>query len=568
MRLNNNNRRKGFRADPGFAIELKAHQFEHGEGLILEQLVDAGWGRLRGKVLANGRASLKLQGNYLDGEKSWTSSTKFPNLKGVSCDISLFTSGESYPLIRDKKILTKSVLADLREEAGVRVYLNAFRVFPMGERGDDWLSLDRDAAARKVTFSDVALNAVASHLGLDHRTPLLRPRNENLLGRVQIDDVADHELQIKMNREGFVETEGLHELIQFVRLAIEWMTIFYAQARNRYEREQVRKAKRAFEQELSAKEKRKLNQSGQSDLVTAETALDFLARRAIESKVTTETEAASEKRVVKLAEQVVETRIQELDSELGVLRTLASTAPLLFTFAHEVSALIGQLSSDALRIDSMAKSLPFDARIEANAIARSLRDTSKDFTQMSELFGIVTSIRQSKPIRHYAHKILQRVADSARFLTGGAGIDVRVRCSDVLKSPRMLEAELLSIVVNLFSNSIKSCLAAQQSDTRIQIIAHERSGNFVLEVLDRGVGLPEKYWKDVLEPFCSDPADRIYSRLEARIGNTTVSTLGRGSGLGLSIVNAICKDYGGSVAISKPNNWSLSVKAILPLITR
>ena len=76
------------------------------------------------------------------------------------------------------------MLSQLREEAGVRVYFEAFRVFPMGERGDDWLSLDRDAAARRGSFSHRGLSRIAAGLGLDSRTPLLRPRNENLLGRV------------------------------------------------------------------------------------------------------------------------------------------------------------------------------------------------------------------------------------------------------------------------------------------------------------------------------------------------------------------------------------------------
>ena len=221
-------RRDGFESDPGFGIELQAVQFEQGEGLVLEQLVDSGWGRLRGEVLTDGRASLTLEGNYLSGDKAWVSDATFPNLAGVSCDISLFTSGEAYPLVRNKRILTKAVLADLRPEAGVRVYYEAFRVFPMGERGDDWLGLDRDVAARRGSFSHSSLNDIASRLGLDSRTALLRPRNENLLGRVHIGGQHGRSLQIKMNREGFVETDSLQQLVEFVRLAIEWMTIYYA----------------------------------------------------------------------------------------------------------------------------------------------------------------------------------------------------------------------------------------------------------------------------------------------------------------------------------------------------
>ena len=557
-------RREGFQADPGFAIELRAGQFEQGEGLILEQLVDSGWGRLRGRVLADGRASLKLNGNYLSGEKTWTSDAKFPALAGVACDISHFASGEAYPLVRNKRILTKSVLAQLRQEAGVRVYYEAFRVFPMGEHLDDWLGLDRDAAARQGSFTHPMLKDISSRLGLDARTPLLRPRNENLLGRVHIDGDAGRALQIKMNREGFVETASLRELVDFVRLAIDWMTIYYAQARNRYERQKAEAAALEFTRERKATGKGQPSAEVESRSATVISALDFLAGRAVDA-LGAEPTGDSQKRAVQRAEQVVETRIQELDSEIGVLRTLASTAPLLFTFAHEVSALIGRLGSNALRLDAMAEHLPADEKSEALAIAESMRDTARNFTQMSELFGIITSARQSSPRRLYVHKLLTKVVAGAQFSTIEAGIGVEVRCHSELKSPRIREAEMVSIIVNLYSNAIKSCLAAHRRNMQIQISAHETADGFVLEVCDQGVGLAKKHWEEAFEPFCSDPADQIYSKLEARIGASTVSALGRGSGLGLPIVKGICNDYGGTVAFSKPEGWSLAVSVSLPL---
>ena len=212
----------------------------------------------------------------------------------------------------------------------------------MGERGDDWLGLDRDAAVRRGSFSHAALNSIASRLGLDSRTPLLRPRNENLLGRVEIGGKARETLQIKMNREGFVETNSLRELIQFLRLAIEWMTIYYAQARNRYEREKARSAEQRFVQEVEGAVGASEPKTSQGGVTVVRTALGLLAGRAEEALQWHEAPAA-DRHVVEQAEHVIQTRFRELDSEIAVLRTLASTAPLLFTFAHEVSALIGRL---------------------------------------------------------------------------------------------------------------------------------------------------------------------------------------------------------------------------------
>ena len=560
-------RRKEFTPDPGFAIELDAQQFNQGEGLILDQIVDAGWGRLRGQVLADGRASLKLEGNYLNGIKTWKSTKKFPSLSGVTCDISFFTSGESYELIRNKNILTKSVLGDLRDEAGVRVYYESFRVFPMGERGDDWLGLNRDAAARKSSFSSSGLNEIASRLGLDSRTALLRPRNENLLGRVEIKGKARHALQIKMNREGFVESASVRELISFLRLGVDWMTIYYAQARNRFDRQKAKLAAEDFLEELniSPKQVRRHDRRSISDTVTK--AIDFLTDRAVETH-RTKPLGVREKRTVARAEQVIETHLRELDSEIGVLRTLASTAPLLFTFSHEVGALIGRLRTDGLRIEALSNYLPREQVEEAEAIAASMRETADNFNLMSELFEVITSVRQSRPGRHDVKRELNKLVKGTKFTTDEAGIDVQVSCSETLKSPRMFKAEFLSIAVNLYSNAIKSCLASEKHDKAIRVLAREVNGRFLLTIQDRGVGLPKRYWNEVFEPFCSDPAEEIYSKLEANVGDATISALGRGAGLGLSIVKGICDDYGASISISEPNNWSFAIRASFPLEKR
>lgn len=557
-------RRKGFKVDRGFAIDLRADQFEYGEGLILDQLIDSGWGRLTGEVREDGCAEFRLRGNHLGGEKTWVSDNRFKSLVGVRCDISHFASGEAYELVRNKRILTKTVLGELRKEAGVRVYYESFRVFPMGERGDDWLGLERDAARRLGSFTFPALNEIASRLGLDGRTPLLRPRNENLVGKVFIGGEAGRGLQTKMNREGFVENESLRELVDFVRLAIEWMTVYYAQAKTRYEREKAKAAEREFVREVKGPDAPKDDSKGLSSSAVVVSALDFLAGRAADATLS-EPKGGSQKRAVERAERVIETRLEVLDSEISVLRTLASTAPLLFTFAHEVSALIGRLNSSALRIESMSESLSGKSdRDEVASIAESLRDTAQNFTQMSELFGVVTSARQSERRRVYVRKIANKIISGARFSTTEVGIQTNLKCEERLKSPSIYEAELVSILINLYSNSIKSCMAAQRKKAAIEIFVRKRRDQLVIEVRDKGVGLPRAYWDEVFEPFCSDPADRLYRKLESRIGKSTVSALGRGSGLGLSIVKGICDTYGGSVEISKPDGWSLSVSASIP----
>jgi len=78
----------------------------------------------------------------------------------------------------------------IKELSGVSVYRDGFRIFPYGERGDDWLELD----SRRVN------------------NPTLRFSNNQIIGAVHITRQLNPELRDKTNREGLIENSGYHEL--------------------------------------------------------------------------------------------------------------------------------------------------------------------------------------------------------------------------------------------------------------------------------------------------------------------------------------------------------------------
>jgi signal transduction histidine kinase len=92
--------------------------------------------------------------------------------------------------------------ADIRraldESAGVSVYRDGFRVFPYGERGNDWLGLDR----RRI------------------QNPTLRLSNNQVIGFVHITRKANPALQDQTNREGLMEGHALDDLRHLILSAI------------------------------------------------------------------------------------------------------------------------------------------------------------------------------------------------------------------------------------------------------------------------------------------------------------------------------------------------------------
>jgi len=550
--------RNGFKTDPGFKITINAEGFEQNPGDLLEQVVNAGWGRLHGSIDDDGCVKLNLSGKYLRDGREYISGPQYKNFKGLEFDISYLVGHESYSLNRDQRTLTRQVLANIREHCGVRVYMDHFRVFPYGEPGDDWLGLDKDYAVRKSSIDYDFVEAIAHSLTLSNRdVGLLRPRNENLLGRVFLTKYQPHELQVKINREGFVDTTAYNSLVDILRQAVEWMTVHYAYAKSEYDKRVADEAEEAFKESLRKEGKRP--PTGDED--SLKTALDLLTDSAVSAATAAGNEKAKE--TAQAAKKFIETKAESARNELSTLRALASTAPLLFTFSHEVSALIGRLDTHASSLRTIgSKIVDVVLKEKFLGIANELVDTRKNFEQLYSLFGLVAQTRRDKAKRHYAKRVLDKLVEGTRFSTTSSGIYVNVHCDSDIKTPPMQEAEFVSIVINLYTNAIKSTMANGGGKIRVQV--RETNSEFIVEVLDTGVGLAQKYWNEVVKPFVSDPANQIYRRLESRLGDSIVASLGRGTGLGLSIVKGIVDAHKGSLEFYKNDGWSLGIRVKLP----
>jgi signal transduction histidine kinase len=77
------------------------------------------------------------------------------------------------------------------------------------------------------------------------------------------------------------------------------------------------------------------------------------------------------------------------------------------------------------------------------------------------------------------------------------------------------------------------------------VAARREYGHAVLEVLDRGPGLPPGLADRLFEPY--------------------VSTKRRGSGLGLSLVRDIARQHGGTVTLEDREGGGACARLVLPL---
>jgi len=543
-------RRSGYKEDPGFGVRFDAPEFPAGQGVLLERFMEAGWGLLSGRVDKKGHAHLSLD-SKLVGKKEFTPDKTFELLSGLEWDIAFIPPVKEY--FRNPRTLTSGVAEMLRTYGGVRLYVDGFRIYPYGDPDDDWLGIDRDVARRKGSVESPLLQKIATSLKLNTSRALLNyPRHRNLIGRVYIGTHPNSPFVVKMDREGLLDNDAYRQLREFLRFSLDWMTLWYAAFLRRFHRER----RQAIEEEFRS-EAKKTNDG----VAIVNTALNLLVSKA----TTPPAEApASQKsaQLVNKARDVIEAKLTESDSELAVLRAVASTGPLMFAFAHEVKGVIGLLDTNAGQLEHLAARLPKSDRSNTLSLAKSLRDASFRFAQLTKLFGIFTSAQKLVKRRVPVKAAATQVVEGFGFILDEFKIHVDVDVDDALKTPSIIEAEFYSLVVNLLSNAVKASIAGKSEEIRLSAT---QSGAFVLKVLDKGVGLSKDRWEDVFEPLNPDPEDRIYKHLSTRLGDEELSTLGRGTGLGLSIVRGIAEAHGGRAEFTAPpKGWKTCVEIQLP----
>jgi len=531
--------------DPGVKVEFNAPDFSKGEGILVEQFMDAGWGRLGGKVDSQGRLNLTLNAKEI-GKVKYTYQSTFSKLKGVSFDVAYIPLNKEH--FRDTSTATHHSYELIKEQSGIRAYFEEFRVFPYGEPDDDWLGIEHDVARRLAAVDDEYLREFAKGLSVDpKRVLLLHPRNRNLIGKIST--YKSPHFDIKMDREGFMENEGLQDLRAAIRVSLNWMTIMYGVYQQILKKNKYEQVQKDFSNSIG-----KLDQPSETITSSALKLLTSSARMGTAKETKRPTEA------IRKAGELLKTKIEDTESELTILRMVASSAPMMFIFAHEVRGVINELETHATLIQRNLPAIA-DKKLsdELQLLAKDFTQSSKRLTDITKMFDIFSAPRDSKKNKFVLLKACKRVVDSFGFIANEFHIDVNTdSIGSRIKVGLILEAELYSVIVNLFSNAVKASIVSKHREIRFE--ANNTNGQIELKVLDKGVGLSKDNWEKVFSPMIRDPEDRIYKSLSAKIGDEQITTLGQGSGLGLGIVRSILKSNGSTISfVDPPKGWSTCV---------
>jgi signal transduction histidine kinase len=526
-----------------FKVVLEAPEFPSFAGDLGDRFLQYGLITLKGKLDEAGRASYELkvrgkkeverfspkdppkQSKASKGDKDDKPEVKpirFPLVGEASFEVVFFVYKSTF--FAGLPIKTRDAQARGREHGGVHIYVDRFRVPPYGDPGDDWLNLDEDRG-RRLDATPEELEEESTDI--PGRPMLLLPGNNQLFGSVHLSRELNESLQQTVNRERFIENAAFKELRTFVRLGINWMTVEYAA----YLAEQRKKTAKPTPEELLGKARDKFAQT-------------------IGDSALGDEERAEVLQAFDLAMHAVQTRQDELISELSMLRVLASTGTMIAVFEHQLLASLSGLRELAGRVEKLVKQAPPATRQKVADESDELKGWIRDLQHQADLIGLLVSKEaRARRRRVVVHDAVDSIAKSFGSFMDENAIQFKNAVPDTLKTPSIYPAEVTAILLNLFTNALKA--VQHVSTRRIEASAERRSGECVVRLSDTGVGADPDQWEEFFLPF--------------KTTSTPDPMLGHGTGLGLKIVRDIAAVYGGTARFVTPQApWKTTLEISFP----
>ncbi|MCV9936708.1 ATP-binding protein [Boseaceae bacterium BT-24-1] len=441
----------------------------------------------------------------------------------------------------------------LRDEGGIRLYRNGFRVVPYGEAGNDWLRLDQIYSQRGMVLAPIA--------------------NRNFFGVIEVNDPEGKQFEEHTSREGLIETEAFQELTGLA-------TAVLVTAVNRINEDRGRKTsaggatqRKATEALDKLKEAARLARSAEEEIrrraeEQKDGRGDAAAPEAPESSSTgagadgTEDTSASVGSTANLIQEsidLIEQQRAELADEAALLRLLATLGLTTSEFSHETG-----MTFEAVRMDFQSV---FKAALEAHADDNDFIDQAERakamLARLDALTAYLNELASARSVRQLASvsvsKAVQDFEIGVRRLAEKAEISLEINTPayDPLFTRPMHAAEIASILLNFFSNSLKA-LRRVEGLRRIRVeAARENEQHIVMRFCDSGDGIPDENRDKVFDLFFTT---RIAA--PATAGDAEQFS---GTDLGLWIVHQIISKAGGDVeVVDAPEGFSTCLEVRLP----
>jgi signal transduction histidine kinase len=264
--------------------------------------------------------------------------------------------------------------------------------------------------------------------------------------------------------------------------------------------------------------------------------------------------------IVEEIQQSVQQAEAALADETAMLRLLATLGMTIAEFSHETG-----MTFDAFRFDFKQV---FDVAIKSCASDLDFLDRAKRarsmLNRLDALTSYLNSLASSRSSREVGPVSLAKVADD--FQQGiqnqadsqSVVLTVTSPAYDPLYTKPMHEAEIASILLNMYTNAVKALKrAAGERRIHLTVDRAEDDRCVRLRFSDTGDGIPEKNRERIFDAFFTTRVGP-----SARASDVEHSV---GTGLGLWIVHQIATNAGGEVYVTEPEpGYMTTFELLLP----
>ncbi|WP_407517103.1 sensor histidine kinase [Elizabethkingia anophelis] len=450
--------------------------------------------------------------------------TPFNLIKGVHF--------KAYYFVYDSSLFAPGTFAFIREltaeKGGIKLYRNGFRVLPYGEQGDDWLGLDKS----------------------NNRNVILAQHpNRNFLGFVEIDDI-ENVFEETSSREGLIENENFHELVNFIYRSLISAVMKVQELRGR----KVTASQKGYKKENPSEKVDDTIEQIEELFKKPETNNENSPES---SKPEVTNERANELIVeLKKAREEEKAKNQELIDENNMLRILAGLGLVIGEFVHEVKRFLPGFDADISFLKDAVKDYKEiyerTELLETNVKSFSAYTSYFDKTISRNVHRELESIELRDVVRDFEKVILNDLKRASIEM-----IPTKFEGYDLFTIP-MHPSEWASILFNLYTNS-KKAIKRANSNGKIFIRCGKDENIVFLEFSDNGDGISKENEENIFNAFYTT----------STVANHTAddATALTGTGLGLKIVKDIIEFYNGEIYVSTPlDGYNTTIRIEIPKI--
>lgn len=521
--------------DPG--MEIKAYLQISGENKQIEvkspNIGNFAIATIEGYVDENGHATYNVDSKKLLMHMTGNLSMD-PDKEGVDFNLIRNVRLKAYHFLndyfpRDQKLSLQNFL---KENGGIRLYRNGYRVLPYAESGDDWLSLD----------ASLKRNSILPQHG-----------NQNFYGIIEI-ELNSGEFEETSSREGMLGNDTFIQLKNFAYRVLLTAIIAIGQVRN-----------------VKIRTGQKKDEDGNWEIIDLRVrniayTIDEIDKALGQSTVISPGVKESGHQAIKNVKREIK-KLRQLQKEIQKrsleekvrLRVLSSVGLSTEQFVHEIKYYLHNMSDDMSYLKE--QNYPDKKVMERIMILDENFSNFKTYVSYMDTAVANNVNRELRPIelREVVNPFVKNLKNDAQM--SGIKMMTPEFMGYNLYTKAMHPSEWLSILFNFYTNSKKAIKRAMRKEGIIGIACGKENGVVYLEFSDNGDGISKENEERIFNEFFTTSSPRNFADLN-QVNEIT------GSGLGLTIVKDIVESYQGDVKVVNPKgDFETCIRVEIPALS-